>query len=85
MPPSEFDIEASNFGERDPRKVPVHLFMDALKLDYDSAVRAAITKQDYSVCTRHWYIDAIFKCVDCGSEFLFSAREQQVWYEVRRF
>jgi hypothetical protein len=76
---------ADQFGKSDPRKMPAHLFHGALKLDYDSAQRADTSKQTFTVCPRHWYIDAAFHCVDCGSEFVFSAKEQQFWYEERKF
>ena len=72
-------------GSTKPQKMPLHFFHGAVSLDYSTAVRADITKQDYSVCPRHWYIDAVFKCADCGAEFLFSAKEQHFWYEERRF
>jgi hypothetical protein len=85
MNPADPTIEVSNFGEHDPKKMPAHLFHAAVQVDYASAVRADITKQDFTVCPRHWYIDATFKCVDCGSEFPFSAKEQFFWYEERRF
>jgi hypothetical protein len=73
------------FGESDPREMPAHLFHDALKIDYDSAKCADISKQDFTVCPRHWYIDATFRCADCRSEFVFSAKEQLFWYEERKF
>jgi len=73
------------FGNTDPKKMPQHFFLGAVSIDYGTAVRADISKQDYTVCPRHWYSDAIFKCADCGNEFLFSAREQRYWYEERKF
>jgi hypothetical protein len=36
-------------GMSDPRKMPAHLFRGALKLDYDSAQRADISKQDMTL------------------------------------
>ncbi len=73
------------FGSRDPRKMPSHFFSGALYLDYPTAVRANITNQDYSVCPRHWYVDAAFRCVRCGKNFIFSAEEQRFWYEELGF
>jgi hypothetical protein len=73
------------FGNTDPLKMPLHLFHGAVSIDYATAVRADVTKQDYTVCPRHWYIDATFKCRDCDEDFLFSAQEQRFWYEQRRF
>jgi hypothetical protein len=72
-------------GDTDPKKMPPHFFDGAVSIDYDSAVRADISKQGYTVCPRHWYIDATFKCVDCGKGFQFSVDEQRFWYEQRRF
>ncbi len=76
---------ADQFGKSNPRKMPAHLFHDALKLNYDSAQRADTSKQAFTVCPRHWYIDATFRCVDCGCEFVFSREEQKFWYEERKF
>jgi hypothetical protein len=73
------------FGNTDPKKMPLHLFHGVVSIDYGTAVRAQVAKQDYTVCPRHWYIDATFKCIDCGNDFLFSTDEQRFWYEQRRF
>jgi hypothetical protein len=73
------------FGNTDPRKMPSHLFSRALHINYPTAVRADISKQDYSVCPRFWYIDAAFRCARCGQTFVFSAEEQRFWYEELRF
>jgi hypothetical protein len=73
------------FGDTDPKKMPPHFFSGTHDLDYATAIRANIANQDYSVCPRHWYIDARFRCSDCGAEFLWSAREQQTWFETYRF
>ena len=80
---SGYDIDV--FGDTDPRKMPTHTVLGCVRIDYDSAERADIAKQDFSVCPRHWYVDATFRCEECGCEFVFSAREQQFWYEERRF
>jgi hypothetical protein len=73
------------FGDTDPRKMPTHLFFGALHIDYGTAERADVAKQDFSVCPRHWYINATFRCEACGTKFVFSAQEQRFWYEARRF
>ena len=73
------------FGDTNPEKMPLHLFHGAYEVDYATAIRADITAQDYSVCPRHWYIDARFRCAECGADFLWSAREQQTWFETYRF
>jgi len=76
---------AGNFGEGDPTAMPAHLFWENRGLDYDSAVKADISRQNFTVCPRHWYIDATFVCSRCGHNFLFSAEEQRFWYEELRF
>ena len=73
------------FGDTDPKKMPGHFFHGACAIDYSTAIRANIAAQDYSVCPRHWYIDARFRCAKCGEDFLWSAREQQTWFETYRF
>ena len=73
------------FGDTDPRLMPSHLFHNCIRLDYSTAIRADITKQNYSVCPRHWYIDANFQCTRCGGEFCFTVSEQKQWYEGQRF
>ena len=73
------------FGEKNPKGMPSHLFFDSRRMDYSTAQRADISKQNYSVCPRHWYVDATFICRDCGEEFTFTASEQRFWYEDRHF
>ena len=70
-----------HFGSNDPRKMPKHLFCHAVHLDYDSATRGNPQKQNFSVCPRHWYIDASFNCANCLKEFTWTAGEQKVWFE----
>ena len=74
-----------NFGENNPKEMPSHLFFGSHQILYDSAIRADISKQNFSVCPRHWYIDAVFECCDCKKDFTFSANEQKFWYEERQF
>ena len=40
-----------------------------------------MTRQNYTVSPRHWYVDATLRCNSCGGEYLFSANEQKAWYE----
>lgn len=49
------------------------------------AIRADISKQNYSVRPRRWYIDATFRCSRCGEYFVFTADEQRFWYEELGF
>lgn len=74
-----------SFGDTDPRKMPGHLFSGARHLDYSTAVRADISKQNFSVCPRHWYVDAAFRCSRCGKSFVFKTDEQKFWYEELKF
>lgn len=71
--------------DTNPKDMPPHFFWRTLGMDYSTAIRANIAVQDYSVRPRHWYIDARFRCVECGTEFVRSAQEQRTWFEVYRF
>jgi hypothetical protein len=74
-----------DFGKSDSRKMPAYLFSGSLHVYHLTAVKADISRQDFSVCPRHWYIDATFRCRRCGQEFLFSVDEQKFWYEECQF
>jgi hypothetical protein len=80
-----FGFNLGLFGENNPKRMPVHLFFRARRIDYKTALRADISKQNYTVCPRHWYVDALFVCRECSEEFVFSATEQRFWYEDRQF
>lgn len=73
------------FGSTRPEKMPPHFFCRAKALDYATAVRADIDKQNFSVAPRHWYLDADVVCDMCGEVFRFSVDEQRLWYETYRF
>jgi hypothetical protein len=69
------------FGNTDPKKMPGHFFSNALSVDFETAIRSNIEKQNCSVCPRYWYIDADFECEGCGKAFTWSAAEQKAWFE----
>jgi len=73
------------FGSTSPAKMPSHFFWGVERLAYETAVRADIDRQNYSVAPRYWYIDAEVVCDSCGTQFVFSASEQEKWYETYRF
>ncbi len=73
------------FGDHNPREMPPHFFFGAKRLDFDNAIRADIAQQNYSVCPRHWYVDAHIPCEDCDDVFVFSKEEQRHWYETLKF
>ena len=75
----------SGFGRDEPREMPVHFFYGSLRIHYASAVRSDVSRQNYGVCPRYWYIDASFRCTGCDAEFDFSASEQKTWYEEYGF
>ncbi|PZD71471.1 hypothetical protein C1752_06344 [Acaryochloris thomasi RCC1774] len=74
-----------SFGETSSVNMPRHFFWECLHLNHDSAVRADVSRQNYSVCPRHWYVDATFKCSRCSEKFCFTAAEQKRWYEQLGF
>ena len=78
------DDASASFGEHDPAWMPRHLFAGALHLDFASAVRAGISGQRFTVCPRHWYVDATIACADCEKPFGFGVKEQRFWYEELR-
>ncbi len=52
------------------------------------AVRGDIRKQEFCRichCPRYFYVDVGKNCVQCGQDFLFSAKEQKYWYESLKF
>ena len=73
------------FGSTDPALMPPHFFWGATHVALVTAIRANIDNQNYTVAPRHWYVDAEFDCESCGESFVFSASEQQAWYEEYRF
>lgn len=72
-------------NQEDPHETAKWHFTDALSINYNTAERANVAKQNCGVCPRHWYFDAIYKCKACGIEFTFSAKEQRFWYEDLKF
>lgn len=79
MPTGDF------FGSDQSVKMPMHFFFGALRIDHTTAIRADITKQNYTVCPRHWYVDAFMPCQSCWETFLWSAAEQRLWFEEYHF
>jgi hypothetical protein len=75
----------TDFGERDPREMPAHLFPGVRRMDYATAIPGNPDRQNRSICPRYWYVDADFDCARCGGPFTFSAVEQRVWYEEYGF
>lgn len=73
------------FGNTDPKLMPTRFFWGAIHLDHTSAIPADISKQNFSVCPRHWYLDADFVCPTCRQEFTWSAGEQKAWFEEYHF
>lgn len=51
----------------------------------ESAIPANISKQNYSVLPRTYYVDILKECRDCNRRFLFFAEEQKYWYEELGF
>ena len=73
------------FGRDSSKTMPMHFLFGACRLDHATAIRADVGKQDYTVCPRHWYVDAYMPCESCGNTFLWSAAEQRAWFEEYRF
>jgi hypothetical protein len=50
-----------------------------------TALRADVGMQNYSVYPRPFYVDIQRTCLDCRRDFIFFALEQRYWYETRGF
>ena len=74
-----------DFGCLQPTDLSDYLLWKAHRKDYDTAIKADITKQNYSVMPRCWYVDAWFYCEECGQEFCWAAKEQKRWFEDYTF
>lgn len=74
-----------HFGKSSPENMPTYFFGECLELDPSSALRADVSQQNYSVCPRHWYVDATLTCSRCSETFQFFAAEQKRWYEELGF
>ena len=75
----------STFGWKSSRHMPSYLFCPAVAIHHATAVRANTRVQKYSVCPRHWYVDATFRCQSCQESFVWTADEQRVWFEEYEF
>jgi hypothetical protein len=74
-----------DFGQRDPRDMPAHLFPGVRRMDYATAIPGNPDLQNCSICPRYWFVDATFACARCSRDFTFTAAEQRVWYEEYGF
>ncbi|MDR0870175.1 MAG: zinc-ribbon domain containing protein [Planctomycetaceae bacterium] len=68
-------------GDIDVKQYPEHFFYGAIRLDLSSAKKANISRQNFTVVPRHWYIDAWFICKECNEEFCWSKEVQRFWFE----
>ncbi|MCG8315269.1 MAG: zinc-ribbon domain-containing protein [Pseudomonadales bacterium] len=51
----------------------------------ETAIKADIEKQNFSIYPRSIYVDIQKRCESCGKWFLFFAKEQKYWYETLGF
>lgn len=51
----------------------------------ESAIAADLSRQNFSVVPRTYYVDLLRTCRGCGRPFIFFAREQKHWYETLGF
>lgn len=73
------------YGETSSKNTASHFFYGFFDLDHDSSVRADISRQNYTVFPRSWYIDATAHCARCKALYCFTAGEQKQWYEELGF
>jgi len=72
-------------GESSSKNMSGHFFGGFFDLDHDSAIRADISRQNYTVFPRYWYVDATSHCARCNALYSFTAGEQILWYEELGF
>ncbi len=70
-----------DFGCPQPSDLSKHFLPESHRRNYDTAIKADVTKQNFSVMPRCWYIDAWFYCDECKQEFCWTAKEQKHWFE----
>jgi hypothetical protein len=51
----------------------------------ETAVRADVSRQRFSVTPRTYDVDMLKRCRGCRRSFIFFAREQKHWYETLGF
>lgn len=51
----------------------------------ETAIKADLAKQNYTITPRSIYVDIQKICINCGKWFLFFAKEQKYWYETLGF
>lgn len=73
------------FGEKAPKNMPEHLFPYVSDQEFETAEKANISNQNFSVCPRYWYVKSWIRCSKCGVEFTFEIAEQRYWYEELKF
>jgi len=79
-----FPFQFEDFNCPTPEKLPIHFFPKVKRLDYNSAIKADVSQvkvSAWSVMPRCWYIDAWFDCEECGEEYCWTAKTQQIWFE----
>lgn len=72
------------FGSDHPHRMPGHFLDGAVYIDCETAERADISRQNYSVAPRFWYLDLTFICGQCHQKFVWSRDEQRFWFETLR-
>lgn len=51
------------------------------RTDLSEVIEADVSKQNFVYGPRGYYITTLHVCRKCGTEFRFTAEEQQVWFE----
>lgn len=62
-----------------------HVCWEVTHLDYTTAIRAVSSKQNFTVCPRHWYVDTTVSCSRCAESSVLTAQGQKFWYEELKF
>ena len=60
-------------------------FNKLCKILASDVVKGILQNQNYSVTGINWHIGVTLFCKKCNDTFVFSAKEQQHWYETLKF
>jgi hypothetical protein len=75
---------AKQSNRRRPPSITKEYYEYCIKQRPKGAIKADLTKHSphNSYSPPMWYVNEHQKCVECGAEFTFTAKQQQHWFEV---
>lgn len=69
--------------KKEIREKPVQIAGDAAPVNYELlAPNNSYSGSDFMRCG--FYVDKPFRCIDCGADEIWTARQQKWWFEVAK-